>query len=133
VPVTLLPPSAVPPCRPPSSLARPRTRLPRVPPAPVLYPVRCSHWSCSFPSAYSAYAAILKLWNGDTSEYPSSIGLSPLRRARSAKRELSTTTNGLIFRASAFVPHDGDGERQLRSTSSCLPPLIFPHATGTRA
>ncbi|KAJ7744343.1 hypothetical protein B0H16DRAFT_1727283 [Mycena metata] len=31
------------------------------------------------------------------------------RRHRSAKRERSTTTNGLIFHASAFVPHDGDG------------------------
>ncbi|KAF8171547.1 glycoside hydrolase superfamily [Mycena galopus ATCC 62051] len=32
------------------------------------------------------------------------------RRHRSAERERSTTTNGLIFRASAFVPHDGDGD-----------------------
>ncbi|KAJ6520648.1 hypothetical protein B0H19DRAFT_1386985 [Mycena capillaripes] len=43
----------------------------------------------------------------------STLGLCSLHRAGS-KRERSTTTNGLIFRASAFVPHDGDGDQRRR-------------------
>ncbi|KAJ7774368.1 hypothetical protein B0H14DRAFT_3508662 [Mycena olivaceomarginata] len=44
------------------SLAHPCTRLPPVPSVPVLYPVRRSRQlSSSLSSAYSAYAAILKL------------------------------------------------------------------------
>ncbi|KAF8176168.1 hypothetical protein K438DRAFT_1979300 [Mycena galopus ATCC 62051] len=34
-----------------------------------------------------------------------------IHRAGSTKRERWTTTNGLIFRVSVFVPHDGDGDQ----------------------
>ncbi|KAJ7327497.1 hypothetical protein DFH08DRAFT_1084693 [Mycena albidolilacea] len=44
----------------------------------------------------------------------SSLSLSSLHRAGSVKRERSTTTNRLIFRDSAFVPHDGDGDQWRR-------------------
>ncbi|KAJ6487292.1 hypothetical protein DFH09DRAFT_1339526 [Mycena vulgaris] len=74
------------------ALAEARTHLPRVPPVP-LYPVRRSRWSSS---------SLLR-------RPSSSLGLSALHRAGSAKRERLTTTNELIFRVSAF-PHDGDGD-----------------------
>ncbi|KAJ7758885.1 hypothetical protein B0H14DRAFT_2634592 [Mycena olivaceomarginata] len=41
------------------------------------------------------------------------VMFAPLPITGSAKRDQSTTTNGLISRASAFVPHDGDHDPQL--------------------
>ncbi|KAJ7351375.1 hypothetical protein DFH08DRAFT_957693 [Mycena albidolilacea] len=61
-------------------------------PAPVLYP--------TLPSAYSAVPP-------SPSAYPHIIEPA----ARSVKRERSTRTNRPIFRASAFAPHDGDGDQ----------------------
>ncbi|KAJ7907236.1 hypothetical protein B0H13DRAFT_2332617 [Mycena leptocephala] len=58
----------------------------------------------------------------------SSLGLSSLHRAGSAKRERSTKTNEPIFRASAFVPHDGDGD-QWRRPQLKHKPVFCRHAS----
>ncbi|KAJ7878198.1 hypothetical protein B0H13DRAFT_2668186 [Mycena leptocephala] len=99
--VTSLPPSAVPPRRPLSTRSLARPRI-RLPPVPC---------------APLALVVLLPLLRDDI--------------AGSAKRERSTKTNELIFRASAFVPHDGERLVAVAPTETqarVLPPRIFPYA-----
>ncbi|KAF8146759.1 hypothetical protein K438DRAFT_499825 [Mycena galopus ATCC 62051] len=70
-------------------LARPRPRLPRVPLDPSL-------------------ALIVFLRSLCLSCRPEAL---KRHTARSAKPKQTTTTNGLIFRTSTLVPHDGDGDQ----------------------
>ncbi|KAJ7793228.1 hypothetical protein B0H13DRAFT_1935519 [Mycena leptocephala] len=61
---------------------------------------------------------------------PLSLLLSSLHRAGSAKHERSTKTNGLIFRTSVFVPHDGDNDQWRRPQLKHKP--VFCHHASSR-